>query len=112
MGVTAPKDGLAARQRTAFGAAPEQPSTASSGSYVCGASMLAASAVMAAVIGKRSCLRAVRLQRPEGLTFREEREKPSHTVPGFLQRLFSFRNRQFWDYVVHPRVYFNRVWHK
>jgi len=112
MGVTAPKDGLAAQQRSAFGAAPEQPSLASSGSYVCGASMLAASAVMAAVIGKRSCLRAVRLQRPEGLTFREQREKGEQVLPlnRGLQRFFSVRNRQFWDYVVHPKVYFKRAW--
>jgi fatty-acid desaturase len=26
------------------------------------------------------------------------------------QRLFSARNRQFWDYVVFPRTYFHRAW--
>jgi stearoyl-CoA desaturase (delta-9 desaturase) len=43
---------------------------------------------------------------------RGEREKSEKQVCGGqrVQRFFSVRNRQFWDYVVHPRTYFSRRW--
>jgi stearoyl-CoA desaturase (delta-9 desaturase) len=43
---------------------------------------------------------------------RNGRPKGQQVVPmgSSLQRFFSFRNRQFWDYVVNPRTYFKRKW--
>jgi len=49
---------------------------------------------------------------PETEVPRTERLKGEQMLPlgKRLQRLFSVHNRQFWDYVVHPRSYFQRKW--
>jgi len=51
------------------------------------------------------------LKRPD-LVSREERPKGEQYISGvkFMQRGFSKRNRQFWDYTVWPRQYFQRAW--
>jgi len=51
------------------------------------------------------------LKRPD-LVSREERPKGEQYIPAVktLQRGFSTRNRQFWDYTVWPRQYFQRAW--
>eukprot|EP00441_Pelagodinium_beii_P045871 CAMPEP_0197620230 /NCGR_PEP_ID=MMETSP1338-20131121/1088_1 /TAXON_ID=43686 ORGANISM="Pelagodinium beii, Strain RCC1491" /NCGR_SAMPLE_ID=MMETSP1338 /ASSEMBLY_ACC=CAM_ASM_000754 /LENGTH=445 /DNA_ID=CAMNT_0043189351 /DNA_START=46 /DNA_END=1383 /DNA_ORIENTATION=- len=43
---------------------------------------------------------------------REDRKKGSKNVKGgnAVQRFFSTRNRQFWDYMVWPRTYWKRSW--
>mmetsp|Transcript_15456 Transcript_15456/g.40971 ORF Transcript_15456/g.40971 Transcript_15456/m.40971 type:complete len:429 (+) Transcript_15456:80-1366(+) len=50
--------------------------------------------------------------RPEDLPFRGERKKGEKAVKGGkrFQKFFSTRNRQFWDYMVYPKTYFNREW--
>jgi len=73
-----------------------------------GALVLAAAAAAAA----RSQRHAVgTVERPEAPP-RAGRPKGQQVLPlgSGLQRFFSFRNRQFWDYVVNPRTYFNRKW--
>mmetsp|Transcript_117159 Transcript_117159/g.239681 ORF Transcript_117159/g.239681 Transcript_117159/m.239681 type:complete len:436 (+) Transcript_117159:95-1402(+) len=78
-----------------------------------GASLLRFSAVLAlatALAAKRGTGRVK--PPPEELIPRAERPKGSQVVPlgKRLQKLFSVRNRQFWDYTVFPRVYFDRKW--
>mmetsp|Transcript_105191 Transcript_105191/g.336592 ORF Transcript_105191/g.336592 Transcript_105191/m.336592 type:complete len:424 (+) Transcript_105191:65-1336(+) len=69
---------------------------------------LAAAALLAAAVARR----AVALKAPEGTIPRSERPKAGQTLPfgSAGQRLFSVRNRQFWDFVVNPKMYFTRKW--
>mmetsp|Transcript_992 Transcript_992/g.1564 ORF Transcript_992/g.1564 Transcript_992/m.1564 type:complete len:434 (+) Transcript_992:119-1420(+) len=86
-------------------------------------SLAAAAALVAAVAaaaGRRrsGCAMAAgkavkeTVERPASAERRDEREKGARAVPGGEsgQRFFSVRNRQFWDYMVYPRTYFNRAW--
>uniref|UniRef100_A0A7S1M2U5 Fatty acid desaturase domain-containing protein n=1 Tax=Alexandrium catenella TaxID=2925 RepID=A0A7S1M2U5_ALECA len=49
---------------------------------------------------------------PDSVVPRGERPKGPQELPlgKRMQRLFSVRNREFWDYTVSPRTYFSRQW--
>jgi len=72
---------------------------------------VAAVAVAAGRLAQRR-LPAIGARRPDTEVPRGERPKGPQVLPlgQRLQRLFSTRNRQFWDYVVNPRTYFHRRW--
>jgi hypothetical protein len=79
----------------------------------------AANALLIAAVAAAACRRSTACRakrntavRPEDAETRAERVKGARTVPGGRrgQRIFSLRNRHFWDYIVHPRKYFRRAW--
>jgi stearoyl-CoA desaturase (delta-9 desaturase) len=78
------------------------------------ANALLIAAVAAAVCQRSTTCRAKRnnVVRPETAETRAERVKGARTVPGGRagQRFFSLRNREYWDFIVHPRKYFRREW--
>lgn len=69
--------------------------------------ILLATALAAAAVTMRAAAKP-----PPGLVSRQEREKGTQNLPlgKRFQKFFSTRNRQFWDYNVFPRIYFNRGW--
>jgi len=99
----------------AYGCAPTQSVAQPQGNTVL---PIGAAAVVVAALVLRSRQRssiarnqAVQDEADVVRTGRTSRPKGPQNLPGkFAQRLFSTRNRQFWDHVVHPRTYFFRRW--
>jgi len=77
------------------------------------ASLLIATAVVTAAV-QLGCRTAHACSQQPHSESRADRPKGQHTVPfgTHVQRLFSSRNRQFWDFIVTPRTYFRRQWLK
>jgi stearoyl-CoA desaturase (delta-9 desaturase) len=73
---------------------------------------MAFATALAATAASKKSTRAVRPEEEQPL--RADRPKGSKPVRfgSMLQKFFSVRNRQFWDYMVFPRKYFNRKWLK
>mmetsp|Transcript_14854 Transcript_14854/g.33825 ORF Transcript_14854/g.33825 Transcript_14854/m.33825 type:complete len:400 (+) Transcript_14854:113-1312(+) len=105
-------EGARQGERPSFAGTEPPLATQSTGYWREAAATMAASAVLLTRSSKRSSLRASKLNYPDTFQPREERTKGKQVLPfGLkLQRLFSVRNRTFWDYVVSPRRYFNRKW--
>eukprot|EP00933_Yihiella_yeosuensis_P001793 TRINITY_DN10298_c0_g1_i1.p1 TRINITY_DN10298_c0_g1~~TRINITY_DN10298_c0_g1_i1.p1 ORF type:complete len:425 (-),score=46.57 TRINITY_DN10298_c0_g1_i1:321-1595(-) len=96
-------------------AASESPPRASTSPFTAFAAAALVSAVAAAAARRSNAARnASSAVRPETSETRGDRVKGAQELPGGKggQRLFSARNRQFWDYVVWPRKYFRRYWTK
>jgi len=83
-------------------------------SYCSGSALVlvASAAATAAVQLGRRASSVSRQAPPEAHSSRAERIKGEQVLPlgRQFQRLFSARNRQFWDFVVTPRTYFHRRW--
>mmetsp|Transcript_38828 Transcript_38828/g.85019 ORF Transcript_38828/g.85019 Transcript_38828/m.85019 type:complete len:421 (+) Transcript_38828:49-1311(+) len=115
----APSVGLEASQpmgRVAFGlrsssALANDPSAESAGSARSTVTTLAPLlAVAAALIKRRSARAASKAEVPDGLVPRSERDVQVLPLGRRLQKFFSRRDRQFWNYNVFPKTYFNRRW--
>jgi len=87
---------------------PAAGSAAGSRSAAAGPALAVVVSMVAAAVARR----AAAMKAPEGTIPRSERAKGEQTLPGAAkgQRFFSTRNRQFWDYIVNPRTYFDRKW--
>jgi len=68
----------------------------------------------ALVVGSRrrsvKPLSAIKVDAPASAVPRGERPVQNLPLGNRFQRFFSIRNRQFWNYNVFPRTYFNRRW--
>jgi len=69
-------------------------------------------AALLAGSGRRSFrkLSAIKVEAPASEVPRSERSVQNLPLGSRFQKFFSIRNRQFWNYEVFPRTYFNRRW--
>lgn len=116
--VPPPANGMEQLHDRAFGGSSTPGSKRSSSAAAAPPASLASGAVafmVTAALLARSSMRAegrTSMQPPDSAIPRGERPKGEQNLPlgQHLQRFFSRRNRQFWNFAVTPRTYFNRKW--